>query len=527
MNNFAGQWLWFFDDQLVHSLLNVQPDDPRLARRAASNPSVVVAMRLWMERLPEEALQELAAPVRQSDHDAMALAGQILFEMGKVEEAAQLFAKLAAIFPGHPFAGMNLGLCQARMRAWAEAAENLKNALALHPDRAEVWFALGVALVNQKRATEARSAFTRSLRLNSEYAPAWFGQGIACQLEGNHAEALRIYDKLLEAQPDREELLANAVVAAAELRDSAKIRLLAPRLLQLNPKSTHARLALSWIALEQGNLEEANKHCAMVAQANPGDYRHWYNLGVCLLRLGQPEKAGAAFDNAARLQPDDAGAAEGLARSLTAVGRAEDARKAWERVLRLAPDREEAWFRFGLLLYEAGEHSEASAAFDRCVRFRPDWLDAWSNLGNARWSSGDFAGAVTAFQRVLDASPFHSAARRAMAALAVDTGNLTEAERYIEGLSGKDWEILYNLAMLFHSSGKLQRAAALYREVLATKPDFTEARFNLGSVLFGLGRVMEGQDSWKAAVAMKPELAGEILKWMGNGPLCEDEPAAV
>lgn len=519
MNNLSGQWLWFFDDELIHGLLNIEPDNPQLARRAASHPGVVEAIRLWLEHMPEEALQELAGPMAQAEPDALSLAGQINFELGRIDKAAQIYSRLATVFPGHPYATLNLGICHARLRSWNAAVETLKSALVLHPDRAEVWFALGVSLLNQKRATEARSAFGRSLRLSGEYAPAWFGQAVACQLEGSHSDALRIYERMLEAQPDCEELLANALASAAELRDSAKVRALAPRLLQIRPLSIPAHLAMAWIAIDQGSLAEANRHCGMVAQANPNDFGQWYNFGVCLLSLSQHEKAATAFERALNYQPNDTSALEGLARCHTATGRLEEARSAWERLLQQLPEREDAWFRMGLVLHEMDKQSEAAGAFDRCVKLKPEWLDAWVNLGNARWAAGDVVGATNAFQRVLEASPFNSAARRALASLAIDAGDAAAAERYVEGLSGKDWEVLYNLAMLFHTSGKLARAAALYREVLAAKPDLIEARFNLGSVLFGLGRLNESQDSWKAAIAAKPELASQILKWMGSDPL--------
>jgi hypothetical protein len=46
-------------------------------------------------------------------------------------------------------------------------------------------------------------------------------------------------------------------------------------------------------------------------------------------------------------------------------------------------------------------------------------------------------------------------------------------------------------------------------------------------VLFGLGRLNESQDSWKAAIAVKPELASQIVKWMGSGALRTADAAAV
>src|SRR5262249_55273594 len=151
--------------------------------------------------------------------------------------------------------------------------------------------------------------------------PAWFGQAVACQLENSHAEALRIYERLLEAQPNREELLANAMVAAVGIRDGARTRSLAARLLQVRPQSIAAHLALSWLALEEGDFDAASEHCGVVVQSNPSDFGHCYNFGVCLLRLHQTEKAATAFDRCLRLRPEDPNALEGMARCLTTLKR--------------------------------------------------------------------------------------------------------------------------------------------------------------------------------------------------------------
>ena len=59
MSEAASQWLWFADDSLVQTLLALEPDNPRLAKRALSHPAVVKAVRLHLERESEEALNRL------------------------------------------------------------------------------------------------------------------------------------------------------------------------------------------------------------------------------------------------------------------------------------------------------------------------------------------------------------------------------------------------------------------------------------------------------------------------------------
>ncbi|MBL8179121.1 MAG: tetratricopeptide repeat protein, partial [Bryobacterales bacterium] len=142
----------------------------------------------------------------------------------------------------------------------------------------------------------------------------------------------------------------------------------------------------------------------------------------------------------------------------------------------------------------------------------------------ARWAAGNLVGACEAFQRVLETNPFQPGARRSMVALWVARGDAFSAERFLEGTSGVDWQILYNLAALHHGEGNLERAAQLYRQALRLNPDSAEARFNLGSVLFGLGRIDESQSYWKTAVAAKPEYALHFLDWIGRDAVASPTP---
>lgn len=525
MSSLSAQWLWFFDDQLVRQLTEINPEDARLRRRAAAHPAVVQGIRQWLEGRASDAVGTLAEAVHSGDRDALAITGQIQFELGQISEAAQSFQSLAQLDPQHPCAMLNFGLCQARLRDWSDAIGSLQRALMLHPDRHEVWFALAVCLMNEQRIAESRAAFSHSLRLNENYAPALFGLAICHHLDGKPAEALATYERLLEGQQAREQILTNALAAAAEAGNIVKVREMASRLLQLQPRAIEPHLALTFAALDQDNMEEAAACCDRAAGAVATLFEHHYNYGVCLLRLRRFHLAAEAFDHAVRLRPRDADANEGLAVALTELGREDEARKAWLNLVQEVPNRADAWFQVGLLAAQSNEFPDALRAFEHCVRLKPDWMEAWNNLGYARWSVGQLQAASEAFHRVLSASPFQPAARRAMIAISVARRDAAAAERYLEGVTGLDWEILYNLAALHHENGNLDRAAQLYRQVLRIQPDNSETRFNLGSVLFGLGRIDESQAYWKSAVAAKPEYARHFLDWIGRDSLAAPTPS--
>lgn len=66
---------------------------------------------------------------------------------------------------------------------------------------------------------------------------------------------------------------------------------------------------------------------------------------------------------------------------------------------------------------------------------------------------------------------------------------------------------LFAAALQHHQSGKLSQAEPLYQQVLALKPDFTEAHNNLGNLLMAKGQPDEAATAYQRAIALKPDFA--------------------
>ncbi|MGE0886217.1 MAG: tetratricopeptide repeat protein [Blastocatellales bacterium] len=65
----------------------------------------------------------------------------------------------------------------------------------------------------------------------------------------------------------------------------------------------------------------------------------------------------------------------------------------------------------------------------------------------------------------------------------------------------------FNRAVALQQEGKLEEAAAEYRTVLKSKPDYMEAHANLGVVLARLGKYEEAVASYEAALKLSPHMA--------------------
>ena len=459
------EWLWFIDEELAHKPLAVDPDMPRRAKRPASQPALGEAIRLHLGGAPEAALDLLQPAIAACDSDALFLAGQIRFELGRFEDAAAAFRKLGEWCPGSRIASFNHGLALAKLRKWTSAIEWLQRAAVRDPERFEGWFALGVCLLGERRGDEADACFHQVLKLRPEYVPALLGHAVALHLQGEYLGALAIYQRLLESQPERPELLANALAAASALSDRKTSGELARRLLRVLPGHPAALAEVASAAIEQGNFVDGARWCSALAEATPGSFENWFNLANCRQRAGQHGDAIRAFDHALELRPEDADTLEG---------------------------RADALFASGLVHAQLGRWGPAASAFEQCL--------AHPSL--------------------------KAAATDALTLIAIEQCDIEQALRRHQETGIGDPAVLYNLAWFCHRHGRLDDARRLYCQVLEKEPGRAEALLNLSYILAWRGDHEDAEELLKAAIRIEPGLAGSFYAVRGESPVSPQDAAA-
>jgi tetratricopeptide (TPR) repeat protein len=91
-----------------------------------------------------------------------------------------------------------------------------------------------------------------------------------------------------------------------------------------------------------------------------------------------------------------------------------------------------------------------------------------------------------------------------------ELGRLDEAEaslRKVIALKPDYAEAYYNLGNTLHELGRLDKAEASLRQAITLKPDFAEAYYNLGNTLKELGKLDEAEASYRQAITLKPDYA--------------------
>lgn len=140
-------------------------------------------------------------------------------------------------------------------------------------------------------------------------------------------------------------------------------------------------------------------------------------------------------------------------------------------------------------------------------------------LALRHFQAGEFPQAEQACQDILRADPTHAEATHLMGMIAQQVGRHDVAVEYIRraiDLHQVGAAAFHsNLGLAYQSQGKLDEAAACYRQAITLKPQFPEAHYNLGNVHQEQRRIDEAIACYQQALALRPGYA-EALNNLGH-----------
>jgi tetratricopeptide (TPR) repeat protein len=204
------------DDALAALLLENAGDAAgalgRYRASFASDPlRLVVAQRLYALESPASRTARLLPALRAAIardprlDEYQNLAGVLLAESGRSDEAVAYFRRAADLDPENARFAANLGGALARLDRWPEATEAYGHALDLAPTAATA-LKLGSALRRTGRLDEALAAFERARALGDDSGGAVLGAALTLAEDGRTTEAIAAAERGLSERPHDESL---------------------------------------------------------------------------------------------------------------------------------------------------------------------------------------------------------------------------------------------------------------------------------------------------------------------------------
>jgi predicted O-linked N-acetylglucosamine transferase (SPINDLY family) len=177
-------------------------------------------------RLPEAAESfARAAALMRDPAPALYNRGNILFDLGRLEEALDAYDAALASEPDHPVTHINRGNVLRELHRPQEALAAYDRALALDPTYADAYNNRGIALQALDRAAESLASFDRTIALNPHHADAFYNRGIALGRLRRTSEALESHKRALALDPGHADAASEACMLSAiscDWRDFAR-----------------------------------------------------------------------------------------------------------------------------------------------------------------------------------------------------------------------------------------------------------------------------------------------------------------
>ncbi|WP_288116734.1 tetratricopeptide repeat-containing sulfotransferase family protein [Novosphingobium sp.] len=242
----------------------------------------------------------------------------------------------------------------------------------------------------------------------------------------------------------------------------------------------------------------------------------FWELGQVAADLGDSRRAIAALEALTGLQPNVAAGWFLLARQLRKAGRDEDAWRADLSGIH-ASSRDPELLKAAHAVNE-GDLDTADALLTARLARAADDPAALRLHGEVAWRRGDMTPALQRVERAVALAPGFDLARDFLIRLLLQTNRLPEALEQAEVLARSPVPAPGNrllLASVLVRLGKQERAAQIYRALLAEQPDQPQVWQNLGHVLKTLGDQAGAVDAYRAAVSRQPTM-GEAWWSLAN-----------
>jgi tetratricopeptide (TPR) repeat protein len=203
-------------------------------------------------------------------------------------------------------------------RRWREALEAADAFLRVRPNDAEGLELRGDILTNLGRRTEALAAYNTAIALNPNDdnlsqkieearvdVPGILSRALIASASGNYAQALGLFDEILEVEPGNVNALIGKAVAyrrSGRLHEALNCLDL---VLSLQPGNAAALYNKGQILESTGDLDGALETYDRLVSVSSLDDEAWAAQGDVLAKMGRDDDAGRAYTEALKLNPGD------------------------------------------------------------------------------------------------------------------------------------------------------------------------------------------------------------------------------
>ncbi|KZR69729.1 tetratricopeptide repeat protein [Prochlorococcus sp. MIT 1303] len=450
--------------------------------------------------------------------------GNIFLKHGSKDTALGWYEKALEINNNFAPALNNLANLKRHSGNNQEAVELFQRAIQADPKLVQAYIGAAASYLALKNLDLAKSFADQALAINKSTPGANEILGIVFQNQSNPERAIEHYQKELNMNPHASNALLNQGLLLLQrnqpkkaLEPLAKASALAP--------SEQCSLLLAKAYQNLGQFKEAIIEYKKLNADQSHNKLIPFNLGLCLLEIGNNEEAIEEFKIAIRLDESFVAGWVNIGSALKREGRIQEALQATQKVLDLDPDNPTAHMNLGGIYKNLGNFDQALASTLKALELKPDNPRAHINLGGIYKNLGNLDQALASTLKSLELKPDNPTAHINLGGIYKNLGNLDQAlASTLKALELKpdNPTAHINLGGIYKNLGNLDQALASTLKALELKPDNPIAHINLGGIYQELGELDQALTSTLKSLELKPDNPtahmnlGWIYKDLGN-----------
>jgi tetratricopeptide (TPR) repeat protein len=411
---------------------------------------------------------------------------------------------------------LNLGVAYDKTARPEEAARVLRDGLNTSPDSLPLANKLAEILVELGRTQEASTVRTLALAqhpdnpdpsLTASQPPSaqdLYDRAGKALDAGDAAQAIKLYDELLQLVPDSLEARTNLGAALAQIGRYDEAVQQYRQALSRDPKNETVLLNLALAFYKQGDFSQARDQLDALHKSHPANQQAFYLLADCDMRLGKFQDAITLVEPVYEAHPDDQALEYILGTALIRDGQTQKGAAVIDRLMRNG-NSAVAGVLMGAAQFAAGEYKLAAAALEKTLATNPEIPGAWTLYGRALQMSEESDKAKEAFLHALKADPNDFDACLRLGAILRHNGDTEGAEPYLKHaalLRPDSAEAQFQIAALEASTGRLDEARDGFEKLVKQWPDFVEAHLQLAIVYTRLHRTQDSERERRIVVEL-------------------------
>lgn len=396
---------------------------------------------------------------------------------------------------------------------WREALEALERAVAIDRESLYLRMSLARAYLHTRQQERAITVLREMLQVSPDHTDGHELLGDLLLQQDQYEEAIKHYRFALAGRERIAPLRLKLAMALASHGDLSAAIAEAEGMLQDNPESLAARLALARYYKEDRQFSEAIKLYREILELRPDQTQSILEFGQLLEQLNRVDEALELYGTAVDRDPRDVVVRDQMSRLLVTLGRYSEALQLLYEMDNLKPNQIRLLGRIGLLQFEMQFWLEAELTFRKILRLDPEDDRSRYYLGLALSGRGEFEQALDVLETVNVASNLRVEAVTQRAFLYQKNGQPQEAIDLLQGEldSGREDAIFYYyLAASLMIVERMEDAESLLIEGIAKHAESVNLRYQLGVLYEKMERRDDANREMLGVLAIDPDHADAL-----------------